>query len=184
MTETEPFEGQLLTARLSLRRPAKGDIHAILAIHSDPATCLHNPSDVVLRRADAEQLYQRWDDQWERYGYGYWVVRRHDSARQLGFCGIKPMELKGIDILNLFYRFDRSAWGQGLASEAATAVTRWAARSVPGLPLVARIRPANVASQRVAVHAGLSRAAHLDGPGFDGFDWVFAVEPHPCPLPG
>jgi [ribosomal protein S5]-alanine N-acetyltransferase len=166
---------ELQTARLSLRRPTGGDIDAIFEIHSDSRACLHNPSDRLTQREEAEELYQRWNEQWERDGYGYWVVRRSGSAVQLGFCGIKPMELNGMKIINLFYRFTPSAWGQGLAGEAATAVAAWAARQVPDLPLIARVRPANVASQRVAIRAGLSRAEHLDTTGDDGVDWIFAA---------
>jgi [ribosomal protein S5]-alanine N-acetyltransferase len=167
---------ELQTARLSLRRPAEADIDAIFAIHHDPETCLHNPSDALPRFEEAEALYRRWDEQWRRCGYGYWVVRRRGSDRQLGFCGIKPAEVGGMQVLNLFYRFATSAWGQGFAGEAAAAVTRWAVRYVPELPLIARIRPANIASQRVAIKAGLTRAAHLDCPGYDGFDWIYAVK--------
>jgi len=94
---------------------------------------------------------------------------------QLGFCGIKPMKLHGMKVLNLFYRFTPAAWGQGLAGEAATAVAAWATRQVPDLPLIARVRPANVASQRVAARAGLIRAQHLDGAGYDGEDWIYAA---------
>ena len=166
---------ELQTARLSLRRPTAADIDAIFEIHSDPRACLHNPSDRLTQREAAEELYQRWHDQWERYGYGYWVVRCHGSAAQLGFCGVKPMELGGMKILNLFYRFSPSAWGQGLAGESATAVAAWASRRAPDLPLIARVRPANVASQRVAIRAGLTRAEHLDATGYDGVDWIFAA---------
>jgi len=166
---------ELLTARLSLRRPAAADIDAIFEIQGDPRACLHNPSDRLTRREEAQELYQRWNEQWERYGYGYWVVRRCGSDLQLGFCGIKPMELNGLKTLNLFYRFAPSAWGQGFASEAASAVAAWAARRVPDLPLIARVRPGNVASQRVAIRAGLIRAEHLDTPGEDGVDWIFAA---------
>jgi [ribosomal protein S5]-alanine N-acetyltransferase len=98
---------------------------------------------------------------------------------QLGFCGVKPMELNRLKILNLFYRLAPSAWGQGFASEAATAVAAWASRQVPELPLIARVRPANVASQRVAIRVGLTRAEHLDTTGDDGVDWIFAAN-----LPG
>jgi [ribosomal protein S5]-alanine N-acetyltransferase len=166
---------ELQTARLLLRRPTAGDIDAIFGIHSDPRACLHNPSDRLTQREGAEELYQRWNEQWHRYGYGYWVVRRRGSAMQLGFCGVKPMELNGIKILNLFYRFTPSAWGQGFASEATTAVATWASRQVPDLPLIARVRPANVASQRVAIRVGLTRAEHLDTTGDDGEDWIFAA---------
>ncbi|MEU9121579.1 GNAT family N-acetyltransferase [Streptomyces sp. NPDC048506] len=95
----------------------------------------------------------------------------------LGFCGIKPMELHGMPVLNLFYRFATSAWGQGFAGEAAGAVTAWAARWVPDVPLIARVRPADLASQRVAVRAGLIRAEHLYGEGYDGFDLIYAARP-------
>jgi ribosomal-protein-alanine N-acetyltransferase len=165
---------ELLTARLSLRRPTAADIDAIFEIHSDPRACIHNPSDRLTQHEGAEELYQRWNEQWERCGYGYWVVRRSGSDLQLGFCGIKPMELNGVKVLNLFYRFAPSAWGQGLAGEAAPAVAAWASRQVPDLPLIARVRPANVASQRVAIRAGLTRAGHLDTTGDDGVDWIFA----------
>jgi RimJ/RimL family protein N-acetyltransferase len=85
------------------------------------------------------------------------------------------MELNGMRVLNLFYRFAPSAWGRGFACEAAIAVAVWASRQVPDRPLIARVRPGNVASQRVAIQAGLSRAEHLDTTGEDGLDWIFAA---------
>ncbi|MFI7441838.1 GNAT family N-acetyltransferase [Nonomuraea indica] len=166
---------RLRTDRLDLRRPAVTDVDAVHAIHSDPRTCVHNPSDALATPEEAEELYHRWDAHWRRHGYGYWVVRRHDDPAPLGFCGIKHMDLRGMDVLNLFYRFAAAAWGRGYAGEAAAAVTAWAARNVPGLPLIARVRPANVASGRVAVRAGLTRAEHLDGDGYDGFDQIYAT---------
>lgn len=177
MSDRSPADEELRTARLTLRRPCDTDIDAIFAIHADPVTCLHNPSDALTRPEEAVELQARWDAQWRDCGYGYWVVRRHGSAAPLGFCGIKPMDLNGTRVLNLFYRFDVPAWGQGFASEAATAVTAWAARYVPELPVIARVRPANVASQHVATRAGLARAEHLDAVGFDGLDWVYMSTP-------
>ncbi|MFI6604822.1 hypothetical protein ACIBHX_52120 [Nonomuraea sp. NPDC050536] len=58
-----------------------------------------------------------------------------------------------------------------MAGEAATAAVEWATERVPDLPVIARGRPANTASQRVAVRAGLVRAEHLD---IAGLDWTFA----------
>ncbi|WP_449348856.1 GNAT family N-acetyltransferase [Streptomyces shaanxiensis] len=177
MSDRSPAAVELRTDRLLLSRPTPADVDAILAVHRDPETCAHNPSDALARFEEAEALYRRWDAQWQQHGYGYWVVRRHGSAEQLGFCGIKPMELHGAPVLNLFYRFGTSAWGQGFAGEAAAAVVAWASRHLPGLPLVARVRPANVASQRVAIRAGLDRAEHLDTEGYDGFDWIYVAQP-------
>lgn len=164
---------ELATRRLSLRRPVPADVDAIYSINSDRRACAHNPSDLLATRDEADELFRRWDEHWRRFGFGYWVVRRRDSATPIGFCGIKVMQLDGSDVLNLFYRFDPAAWGNELASEAASAVTDWAARSIPDRALIARIRPQNVASQRVAVRAGLAHAEQMDTIGEDGVDWIF-----------
>jgi [ribosomal protein S5]-alanine N-acetyltransferase len=169
---------QLLTARLSLRRPTTGDIDAILAIHRDPRACIHNPSDALTTRAEAEDLFSRWDEHWRRFGFGYWVVRCRESAEPIGFAGVKLVRFDQRRVLNLFYRFTPSTWGSGLASEAASAVVAWAGESLAEYPIVARVRPDNVASQRVATKSGLVRARHLDSRGYDGIDWVY-VSPFP-----
>ncbi|MBH0777806.1 GNAT family N-acetyltransferase [Nocardia bovistercoris] len=166
----------LPTARLSLHRPTVDDVDAIFTIHNDPLTCVHNPSDALTERAQAQRLYARWNDQWQRHGYGYWVVRLHGQNRALGFCGIKPMDLAEKSVLNLFCRFAPSAWGHGYATEATTAVVSWVSRHLPHMPLTARIRPDNLASQRLVTRVGLARAAHLDGPGYDGDDWIYVAQ--------
>lgn len=163
----------MLTGRLSLRRPQPGDIDAIFAVHSDSQACAHNPSDMLTARTEAENLFQRWDEHWQCFGFGYWVVRRRVSETQLGFCGLKFIQFRQRRILNLFYRFAPSSWGQGIATEAATEVVQWAATRLPGHPVIARVRPGNLASQRVAARTGLIRAEHLDDRGFDGLDWIF-----------
>jgi ribosomal-protein-alanine N-acetyltransferase len=169
-------DGKLLTARLSLLRPTEADVDAVLRIHRDPRAWAHNPGDALADRGAAEDRFRSWDSHWERHGFGYWTVRRSDAlnGEPLGFCGLKEMELHGRPVLNLFYRLDPAAWGNGFATEAATAVVTWAAMNRPGRPLIARVRPGNVASLRVATHAGLERAPELDTAGEDGLDWIFA----------
>lgn len=165
----------ILTARLSLRRPENVDAAVVFAVHADPLACAHNPADALTTMAEAEELVGRWQDHWRRHGVGYWVVRDRGEDAVLGFCGLKVMTLRDEPVLNLFYRFDPACWGRGIATEAATEVVRWAA--VLDMPVVARVRPANVASQRVAVHAGLTRAEHLDEDGQDGLDWIYLRRP-------
>jgi RimJ/RimL family protein N-acetyltransferase len=163
----------MLTARLLLRRPQPDDVDAIFSINGDERACAYNPSDMLASRHEAQQLLRRWDEHWRRFGFGYWVVSRHGSESVVGFCGIKVMRLDDSEVMNLFYRFDPAVWGDGLATEAASAVTRWAADSMPDRILIARIRPQNFASQRVAIRAGLARAKQLDTMGEDGLDWIF-----------
>jgi RimJ/RimL family protein N-acetyltransferase len=169
---------ELVTRRLSLRRPAPEDVDAIFTIHSDPRASAYNPSDGLATRSEAEELFKRWDDHWQRFGFGYAVAHERASAARVGFCGVKFMELAGREVLNLFYRFAPAAWGRGLASEAASAIVHWATTHIADFPVIARVRPENVASQRVAINSGLVRAEHLDGPGYDGPDWVYVSSWH------
>jgi len=126
--------------------------------------------------SEAEDRYRRWDQHWQHHGFGYWVIHpvAADGQRlSFGFCGLKLMHLHDREVLNLFYRLDPAAWGNGVATAAATAVVDWATVHLPDRPLVARVRPDNVASATVATRTGLQRAAHLDTEGEDGPDWIF-----------
>lgn len=159
---------ELRTTRLVLRRPVRADAGFVFSVHNDRRTTEHNPGDALHTPEEAEQLLSRWDAHWNRHGFGYWVVV---AETPVGFCGAKVMELARQPILNLFYRLAPEHWGRGIASEAAGAVRQWA--SEVDLPLVARVRPDNVASARIATRIGLQRRPELDGPGFDGFDHIY-----------
>lgn len=175
MGNADPVDNEeLRTPRLSLRRPTRADIDTIYRVHSNPRACAHNPADALASRAEAEALYRRWNEHWHQHGFGYWTVHSHVPTDQpLGFCGIKLMQLHGRTILNLFYRLDPLAWGTRVATEAATAVVDWATAHLPDRPLIARVRPDNTASLKVAARAGLRRAPELDTAGEDGLDWIF-----------
>lgn len=69
--------------------------------------------------------------------------------------------------------FDPCVWGRRVASESASVVVEWALARSSDLPVIAMVRPDNVASARVAIKAGLSRAEGLDTLGEDGLDQIF-----------
>jgi [ribosomal protein S5]-alanine N-acetyltransferase len=169
---------RLETVRLEMCRPVRGDIGAIYAIHSDPRTVAHNPLDATATPAEAALRFEHWDEHWRRYRFGYWAVRFHGDPAVLGFCGLKVMQFQGSTVLNLFYRLAPEAWGDGIATEAARAAVDWAAERVPGCMVIARVRPENHASARVAARTGLVRSEDLDGDGYDGFETIW-ISPWP-----
>ena len=158
----------------SLDVPTGEDVPQILAIAGDPRTTVHNPSDHVTDLPEASRLIDRWLQHWAEHGLGYWCVREHDATEVVGCCGLKRMTAAGQPVLNLLYRFRPEVWGRGYATEAASAVVAWGARHRPGETILARVRPDNLASQRVALRAGLRRDPALDEPGEDGGDLAFS----------
>lgn len=165
------------TARLLGRPPTPAHAAAVLALHRDPRAVAHNPGDALADLPEAQRLVARWVQHWDEHGTGYSLLSWRDDDVVLGVCGVKVMALHGRPVLNLLYRLEPRVWGRGLATEAATAVVARARRHPLGLPVTARVRPANRASARVALAAGLRRAPDLDVRGEDGPDEVYAAEP-------
>jgi RimJ/RimL family protein N-acetyltransferase len=163
----------LRTDRLALTRPEPGDAAGILTIVSDPQAVHHNPSDALHTLPEVEQLVARWIDHWNRYGFGYWCVREINRDQVVGYCGLKVVSFRDDKWLNLIYRFSPAMWGSGIGSEAASAVVGWSDTNQPDHHILARIRPLNAASQRVALKAGLRRVPTMDEEGQDGLDLLF-----------
>lgn len=161
------------TERLLLRPPAAADAGFALALLSEPRTTTHNPSDALGDMRAAEDQVARWLGHWDA-GLGYWIVEHDDDA--VGICGVKAVDLEGRPVWNLLYRFLPGAWGHGFAREAATEAVRAAAEMDASRPVVARVRPANTASARVAAAIGLERRPDLDMAGEDGPDEVWATQ--------
>ncbi|WP_019159919.1 GNAT family N-acetyltransferase [Brevibacterium senegalense] len=161
------------TARLTLDVPRVEDAPAVLAIAGDPRTTVHNPSDRVEDLPEAQRLVEQWLRHWHDHGFGYWCVRLHGGTAIVGYCGVKRMTAAGLPVLNLLYRYRPEVWGRGYATEAARTVVAWVAALQQGSTILARVRPDNVASQRVALRAGLRRDPALDEPGEDGMDLAF-----------
>jgi [ribosomal protein S5]-alanine N-acetyltransferase len=155
--------GEVETSRLRLRRPRlPADSAAMFAIHGDPATNLYNPFGADPDSASSEERLQQWIDQWKADGFGYWAALLPQSEEIVGFGGVRHFIWRDRDILNLYYRFTPSAWGQGYAAELAQTAVALARKHLPMWPVVARVRANNRPSIRTAERAGLSRRPDLD----------------------
>lgn len=163
----------LRTPRLLLSRPEAADAGAVFALLSDPRALTHNPSDRMANLDETVDLVARWRGHWEQHGFGYCCLRTSPDSEVIGYSGVKTVRFRGEEALNLVYRLAPGAWGQGLASEAASAVVNWVGEHVPARRVLARVRPENLASQRVATKAGLVRVPEWDEEGYDGMDLVF-----------
>jgi len=110
----------LVTERLVLRQWLPTDLEPYAALNDDAETMRYFPS--LLSREESDAMVGRMRAGLERNGWGLWAVE-HDGEF-LGFTGlaVPAFEAHFTPAVEIGWRFARSAWGHGFATEAARAV--------------------------------------------------------------
>lgn len=149
------------TARLILRPWVEADRAPFAAMGQDAEVMAHFPGR--LSRADSDALVDRISSMMADQGFGMWAVERRDSGEFIGFCGLNrvnfpcPVE----NDVEIGWRLARSAWGQGLAREAAQASLAWGFGH--GMArIVSFTVPGNARSWGLMQRLGMARRADLD----------------------
>jgi RimJ/RimL family protein N-acetyltransferase len=149
----------LETPRLRLRPLASSDEADLIALDSDPEVMRYvgSPAGVKSPAETAERARLRIRET-QRGDYeplGFWRIEgRGDRA----FYGVGALiRMPGGDDVEVAYRLARSAWGRGIATEAAGALVAHALGSLALRRVVAVTYPANQASQRVLDKLGFER---------------------------
>lgn len=141
------------TLRLRLRPLTEDDLDALAAVYQHPEVARwigpHTREDV--RHEIAEHISHQ-----AELGWSFWAVEDRSSGDLIGDCGLQPLEHHGPEV-ELGYDLHPRAWGRGLGTEAARAAMRHAFGPLGLDHVVAVVKPAHVASQRVLVKAGLHR---------------------------
>jgi len=141
------------TDRLRLRPLREDDIPDWeRLIFADPDVTRYLPGPDITPRERAERLYRAFTGHWERNGYGIWAMTDRETGDFIGQCGLN--RIPDLGETEVDYALGRHAWGRGLATEAASAVVRYAFETA-GLPrLIGFVIPENVASRRVLERIG------------------------------
>jgi RimJ/RimL family protein N-acetyltransferase len=93
--------------------------------------------------------FARFLKHWADHDFGSWTVRLKASGKTIGFGGLS-YRLYGDELrLNLGYRFDKDAWGNGYATGLSQYSIAYAFSVMNRDKIFAIVRPANAASIRV-----------------------------------
>ena len=152
------------TGRLVLRDWEDADEKRFYAVMNTPA---------VMRHLGGIQSPQSWGAAVERirgfsrdFGHTFWIVEAEASGELLGFCGLKRVNAPGAGALTgtpeIGWRLRESAWGRGIAKEAAIASLDLAFGRFGYDSIIAMTIPANHASQALMVRLGMKRRPDLD----------------------
>lgn len=141
------------TERLILRRFESGEGQLIYTLNEDPEVTRYT-GDPVRDLAHAnEVLDQVILPQYALYNHGRWAVHTKPGMEFIGWCGLKYRPER--DEVDLGYRFIKSAWGKGYASEAAMASINYGFEKLGLRRIVGRAMPGNIASLKVLEKCGM-----------------------------
>lgn len=157
----------MLTDRLLLRGFQPSDVAPGVASAADPEVqrFLGGPKGPY----EAYSNMATHAGHWSLRGYGPWMVERRADGEPLGRLGIwYPETWPDVEI---GWRFYRSAWGQGYATEAARAALGWIWTTQPFDHLISLIVPDNAPSQRLAQRLGHVNAGPIETPFGPAEQW-------------
>jgi len=143
----------LETPRLLLRKFTAQDADALEAFLGDSVVMEYYPA--ALDRRGVQDWIERNIGRYDRDGHGLWAVVLRDSHQLIGDCGCVMQEVEGRNEVEVGYHVRRDLWGRGYATEAARACVEYAFSRLGAERVISMIRPANVASRRVAEKNGM-----------------------------
>jgi len=147
----------LETSRLILRSAEPGDLDAMQALYGDEEMMRWiGAGDGVRTREQTARSIRRMMEHQESHGYSIWAVADRSSGEVIGNCGLVLVEWEGPDV-ELAYMIRRDRWGEGFATEAATASLEHGLGPLAMERVIGLAYPENVASHRVMEKAGMTR---------------------------
>jgi RimJ/RimL family protein N-acetyltransferase len=153
----------LETERLRLRMFRESDLDVYARMCADPEIMRYLGEGKPLTRAEAWRSMAGILGHWQLRGYGLWAVEERATGTLIGRIGhIDPEGWPGFE---LGWMLDRAAWGKGYATEGARRALEYAFDEIGREHVISLIRPANVASIRVAERLGeaLEGSVHILG---------------------
>ena len=150
------------TERLWLRQWRDDDWAPFAALNADPEVMRHFPS--TLDEQESNAFAYRNAALLEVHGYGLWAVEQAASGEFLGMVGLnQPLwDARFTPCTEVGWRFARSAWGHGYATEAARAALAVAFGPLRLDEVVSFTTVANTRSRAVMERLGMTRDAAED----------------------
>ena len=130
------------------------DLDAVHGLFADPEAMRFSLTGVRDREATREGL-TRAIAAFEHRGHGFLAALLRIDGRYVGHAGLLTQEVDGHEVTEIAYWFLRRHWNRGLATEAAAACRDHGFDVLGRESLCSLIRPANLASRRVAEKLGM-----------------------------
>lgn len=144
----------LETPRLLLRHKVLEDAPFFLELNSDPEVIKYTGDGAFKNLEEAETIVRYVISQYEKNGYGRWLVSLKETGEPLGWCGLKYHDESGDT--DLGYRFMKQHWGKGYATEAGRACLEYGFGTLGLNRIIGRAATGNLASIQVLKKLGMT----------------------------
>jgi RimJ/RimL family protein N-acetyltransferase len=187
------------TVRLILRRWRASDRQPFAKMNADLRVMEYFPHP--LTRVASDELADRIEAHFEKYGFGVWAAELLTTGQFIGFIGLNVPTFEAhfsrpaFPAVEIGWRLARDYWGMGLATEGARAVLRYAFMQLQLPEVVSFTTVGNHRSRRVMKKLGMTHnpADDFDHPDLpegeplrrhvlyrklaSSFDWAAAKQP-------
>lgn len=161
----------LETDRLLLREFDISDAESFYELNLNPNVIKFTGNSAFKDIDEAKEFLENYSD-YQRNGFGRWLVINKSTQEFLGWCGLKYDEK--LDETDIGFRFFENFWNQGFATESAKACIDYGFKELNLKTIVGRAMKENLASIKVLEKIGLHYEKDFVFDGKDGV--VYKIE--------
>ncbi len=152
-------EFALETERLVLEPWDGRHLENFVALAADPQVMLYIGAGEPWERQRADAAFQAMLEHWREHNFGWRSLLEKETHEWLGFAGLNFVPPEATEVppgeVEIGWWLTPSAWGRGLATEAAFAVRDEAFERVGLDRIIGRYHPSNEASGRIMERLGM-----------------------------
>lgn len=155
------------TERLCLRRWTDSDTHFFIEMNKDPDVMEYFPK--TLTDSESIEFINRVNLSFAENGFGLFAVENKLTKEFIGFTGfaIPRFEMFFTPCVEIGWRFQKTSWGQGFATEAAKACLNYGFETLGFIKILSFTASINKKSQQVMKRIGMNYITDFDHPKID-----------------
>lgn len=156
----------LETDRIILRSWKDSDLLPFAEMSQDHEVMRYFPD--LLTQSESHELAHLMQRFIKKQGWGFWALELKETHEFIGFTGLhhQPTRFDFSPCTEIGWRLKRSAWGRGLAFEAASASLNFGLNTLNLTEIVAFTAQLNIPSQKLMQRLGMHKVKSFMHPEF------------------
>ena len=153
--------------RLYLRQWLPTDIAPFAAMNKDPDVMRYFPN--LLTESETAAMVKRIQNHFDDKGFGLFALEKKQTGAFIGFTGFAVPRFESFftPCVEIGWRLQKKAWGQGFATEAATACLAYGFKELRFEKVVSFTSTLNTTSENVMKKIEMNKVALFDHPLID-----------------